>query len=214
MKLTKYEHACLVIEEQAKRLIIDPGMFNKDFSDHEDVCAVVITHGHPDHFDPKVVERIIKANPGAKIFTIQAVADELKNPDRVMVVKPMQTVSCGPFQMSFCGGLHAEVHSSFDAGKNVGILVNQKLYYPGDSFSLPEGNMKPSILAVPTSGPFMRYADSIDFVLAVKPKLAFPTHDIHSSDAGDKLIGDMLTNACNSIGAEYKPLKTAETIEI
>jgi L-ascorbate metabolism protein UlaG (beta-lactamase superfamily) len=76
--ITKYEHACLVIEEQGKRLIIDPGMYLKGFSDHENVCAVVVTHEHQDHLNPKVLDQIVKANPDAKIFTIAAVAEQIK----------------------------------------------------------------------------------------------------------------------------------------
>jgi L-ascorbate metabolism protein UlaG (beta-lactamase superfamily) len=33
MKLTKYTHACIVLEEQGEKLVIDPGGFTPEFGD-------------------------------------------------------------------------------------------------------------------------------------------------------------------------------------
>ena len=64
MKLTKYEHACVVLEDQGQKLVIDPGMFSPDFNDLRDITALVITHQHGDHFDLRNIENIVAANPG------------------------------------------------------------------------------------------------------------------------------------------------------
>ena len=43
MKLTKYEHACMVIEKADVSLVIDPGGYTMPLTDLMDVVAVVIT---------------------------------------------------------------------------------------------------------------------------------------------------------------------------
>jgi hypothetical protein len=91
------------------------------------------------------------------------------------------------------------------------VLVNQTLYYPGDSFTLPEG-ITPPVLAVPTSGPWLKPGESIDFVLAVKPKLAFATHDFHASDAGSQLVNSLLVATCQSVGTVFKNLAVGESL--
>ena len=49
MKITKYEHAALVVELDNHKVIIDPGSYTKTMPEQHDVKAVVITHIHADH---------------------------------------------------------------------------------------------------------------------------------------------------------------------
>ncbi|WP_343861781.1 MBL fold metallo-hydrolase, partial [Frigoribacterium faeni] len=52
MRLTKLEHACLIIEKDGRRLVVDPGSFTSPLMDLQDVDAIVITHEHADHWTP------------------------------------------------------------------------------------------------------------------------------------------------------------------
>src|SRR5882672_4639403 len=80
MKIIKYEHACLVVEEQEQRLVIDPGVDSVSYNDFANISAVILTHVHTDHFNPEKLTAIFQQNPNVKLFTVQAVADELKAP--------------------------------------------------------------------------------------------------------------------------------------
>jgi len=84
MKITKYEHACMVAEEAGKKLVIDPGEFTPDFGDATDVAAVVITHVHGDHFSKEHLQTIIDKNPDVQLFTTAEVAEAL--PDAKITV--------------------------------------------------------------------------------------------------------------------------------
>jgi len=42
MKITKYGHACLMVEIDGRSLVIDPGVFSTDFVSPDNVDAVVI----------------------------------------------------------------------------------------------------------------------------------------------------------------------------
>ena len=75
MRLTKFEHACVVLEKADAKLIIDPGSFTLPLTDVLGVAGIVITHEHADHWSPDQLDRIRKAAPGVPIYGPQGVAD-------------------------------------------------------------------------------------------------------------------------------------------
>ncbi|MGZ6004868.1 MAG: MBL fold metallo-hydrolase [Candidatus Saccharimonadales bacterium] len=211
MKITKYEHACLVIEDGGKKLVIDPGMYAESLPKGLDnVSGIVITHVHKDHFSPQNIQNIVEHNPDVEICTTQEVADELKNL-KVHVVDSGLGCKAGSFELEFFGGKHAVVHKSIPINQNVGVMVNSKFYYPGDSFTLPERPVE--VLAVPSGGPWMKAAEAIDFMLAVKPKNAFPTHNIHLSEEGQKLADWLLGEAAANANIGYRALLPGDSTE-
>ncbi|MEQ1736917.1 MAG: MBL fold metallo-hydrolase, partial [Rhodoglobus sp.] len=52
MKVTKFEHACLVVQKADSQLVIDPGGYTPPRTDLFDVVAVGITLAHADHWTP------------------------------------------------------------------------------------------------------------------------------------------------------------------
>jgi L-ascorbate metabolism protein UlaG (beta-lactamase superfamily) len=212
MKITKYEHACVALEEQGKRLIIDPGEFSTDFGGTNTVAAVVVTHVHADHFYPEHLDAIVKANPGIPIFTTSEVAAEWKT-GQVTVVHAGDEEKAGPFTLCFYGDMHAEIHRDFPRNQNTGVLVNELFYYPGDSFTVPD---KPvSVLAVPASAPWMKAGEAMDFMTALKPSIrSFRTHDAHLSVRGLGSVDAWLGLAAKPINLNYAPLQIGESFEI
>lgn len=209
MTITKYEHACLAIEEQGSKLIIDPGNFSASFTEAENVVAIVITHSHPDHLDQEKIDRLLAQNPEAKIFTVQDAAGNVSNST---IVGPGQTEQVGPFTLEFFGGNHAVVHPSIPQIKNVGVLVNNSLYYPGDSFATPNKAIK--ALAAPAAAPWMKISEAMDFLTTVKPTFAFPTHDAILSEGGQGIADYLLGHAAEQAGVEYRRIKTGESFTI
>src|SRR3990167_868243 len=127
MKITKYEHACLGIEEEGKRLLIDPGLFTSSLKDFSNVAGVVVTHMHKDHLDVEKLVAIVEQNPDVDIYTVQAAADEIKGRVPVKVVSGGDHGNAGPFTLDFYGGKHAVIHSSIPPTDNIGVLVNKTL---------------------------------------------------------------------------------------
>ncbi|MGO7984029.1 hypothetical protein ACC691_40010, partial [Rhizobium johnstonii] len=66
-------------------------------------------------------------------------------------------VTVGAFTLRFFGGRHAVIHSSIPIVDNVGVLVNDTLYYAGDSFTIPDG-VDVQVLAAPAGAPWMKLA--------------------------------------------------------
>ena len=63
MKLTHLGHACLLVETDDARLLIDPGTMSA-FEDVRDLDAVLVTHQHADHVDAARLRRAARRQPG------------------------------------------------------------------------------------------------------------------------------------------------------
>jgi L-ascorbate metabolism protein UlaG (beta-lactamase superfamily) len=210
MKVTKYEHATLVISSQDKQLVIDPGVFltPPDFSD---TVAVVITHEHADHWTDQNLRLLLEKSPDAKIYAPQGVATAASGFE-VTVVKAGDVIEVEPFTLEFFGEKHAVIHESVPVPENVGVLVNDELYYAGDSYTVPG---KPvGTLAAPIGAPWLKIGDSIDYVLEVKPKHAFYIHDMTLSAAGKGMASDRLKWATEQNGGDYHPLEVGDSFDI
>ena len=138
MRITKYEHATLVVEKDGRRLIIDPGSFTTQLPDVTAVDAVVITHEHPDHFTSDHLRAILDASPEATLYGPEGVAAAASDFD-ITVVQPGDEIDAGAFTLRFFGGTHSVIHWTVPIIDNVGVLVDDTLYYPGDSYAVPGG---------------------------------------------------------------------------
>jgi L-ascorbate metabolism protein UlaG (beta-lactamase superfamily) len=214
MRVTKLEHAALVVEHSGNRLFIDPGKFTTPITEAAGALAVVVTHQHDDHWTPEQIARIRDRNPEARVFGPEGMAAVAAEAGiDVERVAPGVEVEVGPFRLRFFGGRHAVIHSSIPVIDNVGVLVNDALYYAGDSFAVPEG-VEVGALAVPAGAPWMKIAESMDYVMAVKPRRAFPTHEMVLSRAGKDLSNARLGWATEQGGGEYLPLEPGDSFDL
>ncbi|MEV1130156.1 MBL fold metallo-hydrolase [Agromyces sp. NPDC049794] len=211
MRLTKLEHAALVIDDSGNKLFIDPGKFTTPITESAGAVAIVITHQHDDHWTPDQLGRIVEANRDVRIFGPAGVV-EAASGFPVETVAAGDEVTVGPFRLRFFGGRHAQIHSSIPIIDNVGVLVNDRLYYAGDSFAVPEG-VAVEVLAAPAGAPWMKIAESMDYVMAVAPRRAFPTHEMVLSQAGKAMSNARLGWATEQGGGEYVPLEPGDTLD-
>jgi L-ascorbate metabolism protein UlaG (beta-lactamase superfamily) len=209
MKLTKHPHAHLTLEQANQKLIIDPGIFSADLGDIANVTAIIVTHSHADHLDADHITQIQAANPSVQLFTTADVAELL---DGATVVQHGERITVGAFELRFYGQEHASIHESVAVPDNIGVLVNDTLYYPGDAFTIPEGTVK--VLAVPGNAPWATVGQAMDFIVALKPDIAFPTHNALLSEAGHQVYNTHLDNISKESGTEFHFLQPGDSIEI
>lgn len=212
MRITKHEHAALTLEKQGRKLIIDPGSFTTPLPDTSNVAALVITHEHPDHWTADHIDRLVAANPGLPIYAPEGVKNAAPGYD-ITVVAPGDTVEVEPFRLRFFGGRHAVIHESIPVIDNVGVLVDDTFYYPGDSYALPKGH-DVAVLAAPVGAPWLKIGDAMDFVLAVKPRQVFGTHDMTLSVAGKEMGRARLKWAAEQHGGDLVVLEPGDTLEL
>jgi L-ascorbate metabolism protein UlaG (beta-lactamase superfamily) len=212
MEITKYEHACIVLEKDGQRLVIDPGSFaasGATLKNFDSIAGIVITHNHADHLNKELVGKILEANPDAVVVTVQEAANELDH-SKIEIVDAGDDKTVGPFKLEFFGGKHAYIHNEMPKAQNVGVFVNETLYYPGDSFSVPGSKAVP-VAAVPVSGPWMKIGEALDYIAAVKPAKVFPAHDGFLSEGGQYFTDNWLAGLEN---LEYLPLKPGDSTDI
>ena len=210
MKVTKYEHACLVLEQNGEELIIDPGFYTRPMTDPKSVKAIVLTHMHDDHCFEEQIDRIVENNPTVEIYGTDEVAKRL-SPRRVTSVHHGDFYQVGGFTLEFFGDMHAEIHRSIPLIQNCGVLVNDHLYYPGDSFTRPD--RKVALLACPSSAPWAKVAEMMDFVDEVKPTKVFPTHNVHLSELGHQMYNSRIKAAAESHGGTFEFLEPGESLK-
>jgi len=203
MKLTKYDHACFTVEKDHQMLVVDPGSFSTDYLPSNNVVGIVITHEHADHYDPEQVAAIIDKNPEAVIIGHEDVVSKVEA-FKTQAVAAGDKLKLGLFDLEFFGGTHAVIHRSIPVIANLGVMINDLLYYPGDSFTLPGRAV--DTLAIPAGAPWLKIGDAMDFLELVKPRFAFPTHDAVLSDVGKGLADKLLTATAGQNGTDYKRL--------
>lgn len=210
MKLTKYEHACIVLEENGQKAVIDPGNFTASQVDFSNVVALIITHEHPDHFEPRFIEQIALENPNVVIFVPLDLDLKFETEAVVHTVEPGDEHDVEPFSFKFFGGKHALIHRDFPRPNNVGVLVNNTVCYPGDSFDTPD--VQPKVLLTPTSGPWLKIGDVIDFIDAVKPQVVVPTHNGLLNEIANSMTEKWLDDVCRRNNAVFRHLNPGDSI--
>lgn len=210
MKIIKYQHACFTIEIDGKLLVVDPGAFTNDLPALENVVGIVVTHAHADHFDVTALGALISHSPHAVVYAHADIVMQLGDTLPSHAVAAGEVVHVGPFSLEFTGGEHAVIHQSIPNIANLGVLINETVYYPGDSFTVPK---KPiSILALPLAAPWLKLSESIDFLSHIKPRVAFPTHDAILSDAGKTVADSMILPFAQKLDTTYQRLDEPLTL--
>ena len=211
MKITKHGHACLEVENNSETLIIDPGSYTEELDTVKNVVAVVITHKHDDHCDEAKIAKIKQANPDVQIFGTSEVASRLEG-QKVTTVYHGDYYEVGGFKLEFFGDMHQIIHQSIPLVQNTAVLVNGDLYYAGDSYTPPDVKVK--VLACPTSAPWLKIGDVMDYIKEVKPEICFPTHNALLSQLGHDLNNSRVKQVTEENGGEFKNLEVGQSLEI
>jgi L-ascorbate metabolism protein UlaG (beta-lactamase superfamily) len=210
MQLTKFQHACFVVETNNTSVIVDPGSFTHDFIMPKHVSAVFVTHNHPDHLDTQLIITILREHPKAVLLADESILSQFPN-EHTQAVSVGQTVDAGGITLQFVGGTHEPIDVAITPPANIGVIIDNHLYYPGDSYYAPEQPIKELLL--PVSAPWLTIARSLDLLRALKPSLAFPTHDAILSNDGQALIDGMVKPIATGLGVTYQRIN-GETIEL
>ena len=211
MKITKHGHACLEIELGSETLIIDPGSYTEGLDTVKNVVAVVITHKHDDHCDEAKIAKIKAENPDVQIFGTSEVAARLQGMN-VSTVYHGDYYEVGAFKLEFFGDMHQIIHESIPLIQNTAVLVNGDLYYAGDSYTTPDQKIK--VLACPTSAPWLKIGDVMDYIKEIKPAICFPTHNALLSQLGHDLNNSRVKLVTEENGGEFKYLEVGQSLEI
>lgn len=213
MKLTKYGHSCLLLEESGARILIDPGVFSRGFESQTGVNAVLITHQHPDHLAPDNLVSLLSNNPDVLVYADEGSAEVLKQDTRLPKV---QTVRAGDrfeiagVEIAVEGADHALIHPDISGIPNVGYRIADRFFYPGDAFTTPAAPVE--VLALPLGAPWLKVAEVVEYLRLVRPKIAVPVHDavLAMPDMHEGIIRRLTAHQ----GTELRVVPNGDSIEV
>jgi len=183
MRLTKFGHSCLLVEEGGARVLLDPGSFSEGFETLEGLTAVCVTHQHVDHLDPERVRPLLDRNPGVRVVSDEGSAEALGEAGAdVEVVHDGDELALGGLALRVVGRDHAAVYPEIPVVPNVGYLVGGRLFHPGDALTMPGEPVE--VLAVPAGAPWLKLAEAVDYLRKVGPRVAVPVHEKLLSEVG------------------------------
>ena len=216
MRITKFGHACVRLEQGDAVVVLDPGAFT-DPEAVDGASAVLITHEHPDHYLPDHLRAT-----DARIFTIEAVAARIREdaPDlaeRVTVVSPGESFDPG-IPARVVGELHAVIHPEMPRFHNSGYVLtaadadgqSRTVYHPGDALTAPGEQV--DVLLVPVSAPWMRASEAIEFAREVGAPRNLAIHDRVYSEAGLRIVDGHMNAFLPKAGQEYVRLADGEDL--
>ena len=206
MKLTRYGHSCVLVEDGHGRVLLDPGIFSSGFEDLQGLTGVLITHQHPDHLDVDRVTRLLEQNPEAVLVTDEGSQLDLPR----TVAHAGDSFDLG-LSVTVHGSDHAVIHPDLPGVPNVGYLVGGRFFTPGDALTVPDADVE--VLGLPTDAPWLKLVEAVQLLRDVRPAQAFPVHDgVLTAKATGIWYGHF--DRLGPDGTAFSPLVAGESLEV
>ena len=213
MRLTKYTHSCVRLEDDDRTLVIDPGVFSETGKALDGGEAVLITHEHPDHIDADAVAAAAAANPALRVWCPESVRGQLDQlGDRVTVVSAGEEFVANGFAVRTFGGQHAVIHAELPVVANLAYLVGGAVYHPGDSFSVPE--VAADTLLLPVHAPWSKVGEVLDFLTSVRAPRVHQIHDGLLNERGIDIVEGHVTRVAQRYGSRFTHLDSGESVRL
>ncbi len=216
MIIKKFLHSCLLVEENGKKLLIDPGAFsfieNKlKPSDFGRIDVVLLTHSHSDHFYPEALK--IFSKEGATIVASQEIGNLLEKEGlKFEGIKEGEERQVAGFLIKALKSPHERLPVVL-LPHNFAFLINNTLLHPGDSISFEP--VKCKVFAMPVAGPWLKLLDAIAIAEKLKPEFVIPIHDAIIKDFMlERMYNLMCKPTLEKSGISFKPLQLGEQLEV
>ena len=203
--ITKLTHACLLVEANGKRILIDPGIFTHQderfgLSMVEGVDRVLITHEHADHVNVDLVRGVLERSNDAVVETTESLV-------AILAAEGIGAVTEGTPQF-------AAPHERIPIGpgpQNTGFHVEGVLSHPGDSHSFVESM---PILAMPFTAPWGSLVGGVDRTRLVNPRFVIPIHDWAISSGGRDFMYGLAAAGLTGNETELIHLKDFDSVTL
>lgn len=197
MKISKFVHSCLLVEEQNISILIDPGSYtyqekalNPSLLNKLDF--LLITHEHQDHMYLPLIKEIIKKFPHIILISNQQVADVLDKEGLKVQIHGNEVIK-----------LREEQHEKLldiPLPQNTLFTLFNKVTHPGDSLQFHSTS---EILALPIQAPWGSFVAAVEKAVSVKPKIVIPIHDWHWRDEAREALYERAKKYLEKFGIKF-----------
>ena len=220
MRVSKYVHACLLVEDGDDKILFDPGKFSfieglVSPDDFRDLSAVVLTHRHPDHLDDEALAKIVTNNPRAAILTNAEIEAQLSRRGISAEVFEAGRRAVGRFDVEATGAEHAPILNA-ETPRNIAYVLSNRLLHPGDSFDHSLDVYRGiELLALPIMAPWTTELEVAEFARRISPRQIVPIHDGYAKEFFLRQRYENFQKYFDQLGIEFHPLKgPGESVEV
>lgn len=202
MKITKYEHSCLMVEmpaPQNRTTLFDPGVMSEPYLDVDQLeylDDIVITHAHSDHLSVSLLKQLVAKFPTIRITGPAEVVDVLEKEDITADSDPSSGIE-------FFTSPHENVEPLSSQPEQIGVHYLNLLSHPGDSHSFSETK---AILALPITAPWGNMVTAVNLGIKLKPKYILPIHDWHLNDTARQQAYNSLVQIFEKHNITFVPI--------
>jgi L-ascorbate metabolism protein UlaG (beta-lactamase superfamily) len=208
MEVTKYLHSCLLLENNNRVILIDPGNYTYEskvfpLGSLQKLDYILITHEHQDHMFLPFIKEIVHKFPNVEIVTNEAAQAVLENEGITATIQRPDFIHKEEIR-------HEKMFSG-EPPTNWLFEIDGYITHPGDSFSF---NKTTSVLALPIQAPWGDTTQAVNLALKLKPSKVLPIHDWHWRDEARIAYYQRLTGFFREQGIEFISLETGVRVSI
>ncbi|GAC1433627.1 MAG: MBL fold metallo-hydrolase [Ktedonobacteraceae bacterium] len=219
MRVYKYIHSCLVVEQGDEKILFDPGIFSfiegavrpETF---KDISTVILTHQHPDHVDMNALKQIVALSNASVITNSEGKTALAKEGIEARVVEEgnHQTKN---FTIRALSSDHAAILSP-TLPQNTAYILNDTFLNPGDSFASYLNPLKGiKVLALPVMAPWLTELTVTEFAERISPQMVVPVHDGYVKDFFIKQRYDNYSRHFSAHGMKFQYMsKPGDAVDI
>lgn len=208
MKITKYGHSCLLVEENNTNILFDPGIFTYNektlnIASLANLNYILITHSHADHMHIPFVKELVQKFPNVQIISNAEVVGILAKEGITATINGNEFINATPVQHEKLFGMEAPQNTLF--------TIFNSFAHPGDCLSF---KAQCSILALPITAPWGSTTQAVELAEKLKPQTIIPIHDWQLKDQSRIGMYDRLEQYFKDIGIDFKKPQDGLGLEI
>ena len=215
MRVYKFIHSCLVVEEGGDKILFDPGMFS--FMEglvkpdaFRDVGTIIVTHNHPDHVDVAALKKIVEFS-GAMVITNTETKDAFTREGIEAIVLDKGSYQSKDFTIRALPANHEKILAP-TLPQNTAYIINDSFLNPGDSFAtLPSTLRGIKALALVVAAPWTTEVTTAEFAEMLALQMVVPVHEGYLKSFFQKMRYDNYERYFATKGITFKAWSTRAT---
>ena len=216
MTITKLVHSCMLVEQDGKKAIVDPGSFswNSGVVDQDklrDIDYVLVTHAHADHIDETFASVVNELSPNAIWYVTDSTKEIISKLPGIQVETNSELSD-----VQYIASEHADLTRWGACKDHTSFVLFKDLFISGDCQTNTDLQGATVLAGAINGGPWGAIKGELDMIVGLntKPDKFVPLHDWHWNDQARAGFYTGLTDAMGKFGVEFLSIENGVPIEV